>query len=325
VSFTISYITNRLEPKIEWFFGSLARQNGSGIPVNIVDFHASDLERRKKVEGLADHYGINLNWHTEPKPTVWQGRHRLTKEDYFAASNASNTAIAMCETDWIVFVDDLSVLRPGWLDCVKEAITRDGITCGAYRKVLKLDVQDGEVIQHEEHPLGIDVRERQVGSNTLTRCGGQWFFGCSFVAPIESLLKINGFDEDCDSMGMQDCVAGLMLERNGYNFWYDSRMMTWESEELHGQPGNVFHREDWGVSPNDKSHKILELINGGRIVAPNYFGPGGLRALRERLIDSGDWPEATIPQHEWFSGTPLKDLPLKPKPSSHGAFERNLK
>lgn len=322
---TISYITNRLEPKIEWFFGSLAKQGGGSIGVNVIDFHADNEERAKKVARLANHYGINLKRHITPKPTVWQGKHRLTKADYFAASNASNTAVAVCDTDWIVFVDDLSVLRPGWLNCVKEAVERGNITCGGYRKVLELEVEDGEVIHYKDHPLGFDVRERQVGPNNLVPCGGEWFFGCSFVAPVEALLKINGFDEDCDGMGMQDCIAGLMLRANGYSFVYDSRMMTWESEELHGQPGNVFYREDWGVSPNDKSHAILNLVYAGRTKAPNYFGPEGLRGLRERMRNTSEFPVVSIPENEWFSGNPLKDLPLTLKDPTHGAFERKLK
>lgn len=169
---TISYITNRLEPKIEWFFGSLAKQGGGSIGVNVIDFHADNEERAKSVARLANHYGINLKRHITPKPTVWQGKHRLTKADYFAASNASNTAVAVCDTDWIVFVDDLSVLRPGWLNCVKEAIERGNITCGGYRKVLELQVEDGEVTHHKDHPLGFDVRERQVGTNNLVPCCG---------------------------------------------------------------------------------------------------------------------------------------------------------
>lgn len=325
MDFTISYITNRLEPKIEWFFGSLSKQGGTDIEVNVIDFHASDPDRRTRVKALADHYGIKLGRHITPKPTVWQGAHRLTKADYFAASNASNTAIAVCKTDWVVFCDDLSVLMPGWLSAVKASICRNEITCGAYRKVLKLDVKDGEVVSFENHHLGKDSREAYSGPNGMIPCGGSWFFGCSFAAPIEALLRINGFDEDCDSMGMQDCVAGLMLAHNGYSFVYDNRMMTWESEELHGQPGNVFYREDQGVSPNDKSHKILDLIKGGRITAPNYFPEGGLRKLRQDVLNGSEFPIIQNPQHEWFTGTPLSELPSSVKKLEHEPFERHLK
>ncbi len=306
---TISYITNRLEPKIEWFFGSLAKQGGTDIPVNVIDYHAGNPDRVARVKALADHYGIQLQKHIEPMPNVWQGKYRLTKADYFAASNASNTAIAACPTEWVAFVDDLSVFQPGWLNCVKEATTRNGITCGAYRKVFKLEVEDGIVTHYENSPGGNDRRMDYNGPNTLTVCSGQWFYGCSFVAPIEALLTINGFDQDCDGMGYQDTAAGVMLANQGFTFWYDSRMMTWESEELHGQPGNKFIRWDPGNSPDDKSHALVDMLNNGRKYAPNYYGEGGLREVRRRYLAGEPFPIIQVPDREWFTGKLLKNLP----------------
>jgi len=307
---TIAYITNRLEPKFEWFFSSLASQGGTDIPVNIIDYHADDVDRVNKVIRLADRYNIQLKLHITPKPTVWQGKHRLTKADYFAAANASNTAIAVCPTDWVAFVDDLSVFTPGWLNCVKEATERSEITCGAYRKVYKLEVgEDGQIVSFENSPGGNDRRADYNGWGCVVPCSGQWFYGCSFVAPVEALLTINGFDEDTDGMGYQDCLAGLMLNANGYHFVYDSRMVTYESEELHSQPGNVFIRWDPGNSPDDKSHAVINLAKNGRTKAPNYFGPEGLRGLRNYMLGGGRFPVMEIPQHEWFTGKALKDLP----------------
>lgn len=305
---TISYITNRIEPKFEWFFASLRSQCVSA-GVQIIDFYAE--ERRDQVKALANQFGVNLLHHVEPKPTVWQGKHRLTNSDYFAAANASNTAIALCRTDWIVFVDDLSVLQPGWWKCVQEAVFRNGVTCGAYRKVfdIEVDLDSGLVTKYRDNPIGNDARGQRVGFDRVTSCTGQWFFGCSFVARISDLLKCNGFDEDCDGMGYQDAITGVMMEKQGVKFWYDGRMQTWESEELHHQPGQAFIRWDPGESPNDKSHAILEMIRKGRKWAPQYFGKEGLAGLRLRILSGEQFPIVTIPQHEWFTGTPLKDLP----------------
>lgn len=306
MNFTISYITNRLEPKFDWFFEGLSSQKGNEIPVNIIDFHAKN--RINEVKELALKNNINLKKHIAPKPSVWQGEHRLTKEDYFAASNTSNTAIAICPTDWIVFVDDLSVFQPGWLNAVKQAVKRDKITCGAYRKVRNLEVKDGIVTSFENSPSGHDVRFAFAGANNVIPAHGGWFYGCSFVAPTEALLHINGFDEDCDGMGYQDCIAGIMLQQNGFGFVYDTNMMTWESEELHFQTGNTFLRNDPGKSPKDKSHAILNMVRSGRNVAPNYFEDGSLRNLREKTLNGRPFPIAKTPQHEWFTGTPLSEL-----------------
>lgn len=306
MNFTISYITNRIEPKFEWFMASLNSQGGNNVPVNIIDYHANS--RNDEVKSLASKYSINLQKHITPKPTVWQGEFRLTKDNYFAASNTSNTAIAICPTDWIVFVDDVSVFQPGWLDAVKNAVKRDGITCGAYRKVYKMEVEDGLVKSYENSPVGHDVRFPHCGPNRVIQTHGGWFFGCSFVAPIFDLLHINGFDEDCDGMGFQDCIAGIMLQNNGFKLYYDTNMMTWESEELHIQPGNKFLRWDPGQSPNDKSHAILNMVRNGRNVAPNYFVDGSLRNLREATLNGRPFPKAETPQHEWFTGKHLSEL-----------------
>lgn len=108
-------------------------------------------------------------------------------------------------------------------------------------------------------------------------------------------------------MGYQDVVAGAMLAKHNVKFWFDPRMMTYESDELHHQPGQHFLRVDPGKSPNDKSHKILEMVAGGRIKAPNYFGPGGLREFRERTLRGEPFPIVQIPDREWFTGTPLSE------------------
>ena len=60
---------------------------------------------------------------------------------------------------------------------------------------------------------------------------GKQMYGCSLVAPVESLLLINGFDEDCDPMCGGDYICGMMLERQGLKLKYHKKMMTVESEE----------------------------------------------------------------------------------------------
>lgn len=132
-------------------------------------------------------------------------------------------------------------------------------------------------------------------------------FGCSVAMPVDAILAINGFDEDCCLLGGEDYIAGLMLEKAGYRFIYDPRMMTLESEEAH-HDGSGMPRFDKGKSPNDKSHAILNMVLGGRHVAPNYFGEGGLRALRQRILNGESFPICQVPQHDWYDGQPLSEL-----------------
>lgn len=302
---TIAYMTNRPDPKIRWFFDSLHRETGgdyTGIKVVVVDFHFGQPGRHPG----CDLSGVPLV-HLAPKPTVWQGPHRLTSTDYFAASNARNTAICHAPDGWIAFVDDLSVLMPGWLSSVREAMAGGYIALGAYKKVKKLVVENGEVKSFEPFPAGVDSRWNMGSDNYAVSAAGSLLYGCSLAAPVHAFLEINGFDESLDSIGMEDCAAGIMLERAGYSFRYDRRMLTLESEEDHAQLP-VFKRVDKGVSPNDSSHAYLKMLNSGRNRAPNFFGEGGIAELRKHILAGGEFPVVQIPAHHWFDGQPLSEM-----------------
>ena len=308
--FSLSYFTCRKESCVKWFIDSLANQV-KAIPTEIdliiVDFllWGSDADaRREEFAKVID--GRFKYIHVPPKPTVWQGPHRLTSKDYFAASNSRNTAICLCKSDWIVFADDLSVLMPTWLAAVNEAINRNHIACGAYRKVFDLVVDNGSVTSFRDSPGGHDSRWSWGNDNQAVACSGGAMYGCSIAAPIEAFLKVNGYPEYADGMGYEDCYCGIAIERNGFKFAYDRRMCTWESEELHGQ-GTPLLRVDKGVSPNDKSHAMAAMFSTiSRF--DNYFGEEGIRGLRKRVLAGEPFPIMGIPEHDWYDKQPLKDM-----------------
>ena len=145
---TIAYMTNRREPRVDWFFASLARELSTAaagelgnLRCVVVDFWADESGRRATFAALAP-AGVELV-HVPPKPTVWQGPHRLTGRDYFAAASARNTALCLAPDGWIAYVDDLSVLLPGWLAACRQGCQVHGVVCGAYKKVLFLEVEHG--------------------------------------------------------------------------------------------------------------------------------------------------------------------------------------
>lgn len=304
---TIVYLTSRREPKYSWFAESLTRQASQDfawIKLVVVDFFAEEPGRSDVIYAPS---GLKDFVHCTPKPCVWQGKYRLTKRDHFAASNARNTGLCHCKDGYVAFVDDLSVLLPAWYSRVTKAITEGYIGLGAYKKVKKLVVEQGRVVSFEEFPPGNDPRLPHAQEEPVP-ANGSMHYGASLIGPVEAYLKVNGFDEDCDSLGSEDYICGLMLVKAGYTLKYDGKMMTYESEEDH-HIGTPMHRFDVGVSPNDKSHAILDFVlKGGRNTAPNYFGPGGIRALREKILAGEPFPIQQIPQHEWYAGTPLKDL-----------------
>jgi hypothetical protein len=303
---SIAHLTNRKVSKREWFLDSLAHQVHEfpdlEIQVICIDFHLKEMVRE---EGVV---------FSPPMPCIWQGPHRVTKRDYFAASTARNTAICLAEGEWIACVDDLSVLMPGWLAAVKRAIDGNYIALGAYKKVKNLVVHDGVMVSHDDYPAGVDSRWPMGKPDDVVPAAGSWLFGCSFAAPVEAFLQINGFDTDLDSMGGEDYIAGMMLEHAKYPFRYDRRMLTLESEELHFV-GEVFPRLTkmrTGNSPFhhfDASYAMIDYVqSGGRKVAPNYYGPGGIRALRERVLAGEPFPIPQIPQHHWPDGQPICEM-----------------
>lgn len=307
---TVAYMTSRLEPHIDWFFDSFHRECGGDYTdtrLVVVDFHADAPGRRSTFAALA-HCPLV---HVAPKPTVWQGPHRLTSTNYFAASNARNTALCLAPNGYIAYVDDLSVLAPGWLVCVREAIAANYIVYGTFQKVLGLLVENGVVTGFRDHPSGHDSRRRYGNPTRPVPAAGSWLFGCSLALPVESLLAINGWDEDCDGVSSEDSICGIMLGHNRSNtFRYDLRMLTYESEEGHfAEPSfkrtakSRYHNDH-----DDKAHKLLRMAMNSRHTAPNYFGPGGIRAVRDRVLAGEPFPIVQIPEHDWFDRVPLREM-----------------
>lgn len=302
---TIVFTTSRKYPQWKWFADSLERellQNAQQLPLKEIKIIVIDLLASER--GLEFHdlpVGELCGFvQCTPKPTPWQGFHRQTQEDWFAASNARNTAIAMAPDGYIAFVDDLSWMMPGWLDAVVAAIAGGYIACGAYRKVFQLKPEPQ--VTYVDNPHGHDARWRYGRDGTAVPCQGNWMYGCSLAAPVQAFLDVNGYPESCDGMGYEDAVCGLVIQRNGYRFMYDRRMLTLESEEGHAQ-GPVMRREDPGVSPNDKSHAMLARY----ATAKRFDNPFDLSEIRAGYLKSGllEFPKPEASATEWFTGKPL--------------------
>lgn len=308
VNVSFCYMTCRREPMFHWFSDSLHRELGGNYKntkLIIIDFFADEQGRHDYFREKAHSDFL----HKPPKPTVWQGPHKLTQNHYFAAANARNTAICYAPDGWIVFVDDLSVLLPGWIDGVIDAMSEGYVVLGAYKKVKNLIVDGGNITSFEPFPPGVDSRIKS-GARRPVTAAGSWLFGCSFGAPISALLEVNGLDEDADSTGVagEDYLLGIRLQHRGWKFKYDLRMMTYESEELHHTPSGITgKRMDKGVSPNDKSHAILATALKTP-VAPNYFGHGGIAELRQKVLAGEAFPIPTAPTHDWYDQQPLSEL-----------------
>lgn len=311
---SICYITSRIDPKFEWFIESLDYQTTKEEKENEIELIFIDLlvdgvepgsDRHKHLE---DSVGGKFKFrHISPKPNVWQGQHRVTKENWFAASNARNTGLVYAKGDYIVFCDDLSVLTGAWWNAVKESRNSGKVTCGAYRKCKELKVENGNITFFSNFPQGIDNRYQYGNDGVPVSCNGNWLYGCSFACPVSFLLEVNGSDESCDGMGFEDCILGVRLANKGYAFQYDRRMMTYESEEAH-HFDKPMRRTDKGVSPNDKSHAILNLASGTSRAENNHLGSEGIVGLRKVYQETGLIPRPEGPTNDWFDNQPISEM-----------------
>jgi hypothetical protein len=302
---TIAYVTARRDPKIEWFFDSLARQisEHDKISLIVVDAYEPVMRVGEGWKQIWDHCSWPNFTRVAPKPNVWSGQYRLTKEDWWSASSDCNTALCLCQTTHIAFLDDLSVLTSTWLQAVKDAVSGDYIGCGAYQKVKNLNVKNGEVISYDDFPAGHD-RRLSIAKGDCAPCTPGWLYGCSFVAPLEALLTVGGFPEFTDGLGAQDYILGFALKNAGFHLKYCKKMMTLESEELHfAEPPRK--RMDKGVSPN-KSHAALNIAKSTKYFE-NYY-EGGIRRMREEVLSGKPFPIVQIPTCDWYDSQPLSEM-----------------
>lgn len=310
--FAIAYMTCRKEPHFEWFMESLARQcQPQYQELIIVDFYADEPGRREAVAKINSELGFDLK-HVTPKPSVWQGKHRLTKENYFDAGNARNTALCLTSSTSIAYCDDLSVLAPEWYKSVMEAVNRPGYTFGSYRKVMNLVVERGLISSFSHHDIGQDVRRCALRDlRKVAPCHPDWLFGCSLVCPTEALISAGGWPEKlCAGMGYEDSCFARIVRNRKERTYFDPMMMTYESEEDHHRPDGRFLRSDpcrcnpCSSPKDDKSHAMMAKVEAATESGNDY----DIRKLRDSVMNGGEFPIPTEPTTEWFTGIKLCDL-----------------
>lgn len=296
---TICYITARERPNVEWFFDSLRLQIKPDDRVQIIFVDA--LHR------------LPLDWHGAisilPKWNVWQGPCRLTKQDWWAASNSRNTGICLAQHDFIAFLDDRCVLLPGWLDAIREAQAGNYAVFGAYEKRNVMTVENG-VIRHAGIVVGEDSREKYCrehwGGVAPHPCPGEWAFGCTLALPLEWALQVNGYEELMDGLGCEDVVFGKHLENNGFALKYDLRMKIIEDrtpKEL-GQPMLRSSKERHPNDVEDKGHKALAKFCPLKRASHQW----DLRQVRADVMAGKPFPVPSGPITDWFDNQPLSEM-----------------
>jgi len=162
-------------------------------------------------------------------PSCYSGNARLTNRDLFTASSARNTGAVYAKFPYLVFADDQSLLMPSWWKTVKKASKARRIIAGAYQKVEYFQVQSGQLINPNQIVVAsYDCRWPQGSPTGAVKISGEQLYGCSFGIPKEYFLDVNGFDEICDPIGMEDAHLGMRLDWAGHEILYDRAMLTIE-------------------------------------------------------------------------------------------------
>lgn len=296
---TVAFITSREKPEVGWFLDSLRNTGLTPKQIIIVSLHdsvAGQIITTPLIQSQPGDPDALIKF-TVPKPTIWQGKHRITKDDWWAASNARNTAIALCKTEFIACFDDRCVVMPGYAEAVRDAIKGNYVMCGSYQKRINMKAENGFIVdggtitgedhRFMQHPMG------------LSPAPGEWVFGCNFALPIEYALAVNGFAEDyCDGMSFEDCIFGMQLHNNGFAIRYDPRARIIEDRtpsEL-GKPMLRTSKERFPNDTQDKCHKALAKLRGLKTSQNSY----DLRTLRDSMLAGGTFPPSTAARKDWF-------------------------
>lgn len=310
---TLVFITARRESMFdEWFIPSLLNQLNPGdfgtnaVSVIKVDFYATEVsERLLKKSFKGEEFALLSILTTPPKPSVWAGPTRLTKSSWWAISNARNSGICLCRSEWIAFVDDRCVLMPGYLKRVREAMKDNYAVAGSYSKHFGMRCENG-IITHAGETTGVDPRNPKGHKRETVKTYGNDWFGCNSALPLEWCLEQNGWEETCDSLGLEDVVFGNMLVQNGHITKFDPEMKIAEDRPRDAGEGMPKRMDkDRHLEPNDKSHALLRHIGGSK----RAIHPFDIRDVRNKVLAGEKFPIPTQPDRDWFDGQLLSDFP----------------
>jgi hypothetical protein len=315
---TVAYVTFRRQPRFEWFVASFMREMREAasrtgvapyVQIIVVDgrLWCDGDARRAELITLAG--GLSFE-HVPPKPTPWQGPYRQTSKDYFAAASTRNTALALARGRHVAFVDDLSLLLPGWLKAHQHAAAHGYVLAGTTCKYHSVEVYpDGGYKLGPATKVGQDSRIPLLKGGDLQKCGGGWLFGGTFSVPLDYALRVNGQDEAHDSIGGEDYDFGIRLERAGCTINITRECGTIEDEMGHAETPMIRLDKPWaGPDGPYSSNLLLNRLQREKDRAWTSGNHFNLRELRDSVLAGRPFPQPEPNQRHWVDSQPLSEM-----------------
>ncbi len=280
---TICYTTSRMEPMFDWFFDSLISQySDKNVTDKIIIIDSYAEIQSDRLDNIKEKVNDRFKYiHLPPKPSIWRGKYKKTKGTYFDLSGTRNTGMIVCDTEYIVYIDDLSVLMPNWLSYHKNAALHKNILAGSFDKVDNIKFENNKFISCDRKYM--DQREFHQQTDEQINIGGGWLFGANAGYPLEYLIHVNGHDEFYARRGCEDCNLGIRLENAGFKnkIFYNKNCLVIEDEKLHYVNNNSTHiMRRWSL--NDEKYKTQEKYDEKHKICSSMMNVLEKQSLHEK-------------------------------------------
>jgi glycosyltransferase involved in cell wall biosynthesis len=291
---------NALKPQMEW-------------ELLVVDGILWYEKNRR--EELADAVAGRFPYrHIEPKPSLWQGPHRLTSNDRWDACGARNTGFIAAKYPYVVFLDDSMEVDIGWFFQILKAYQQNLTHAGTY---VSLDSNREPVKGGEDHRK-IQCPDEQI-------VFGGWLYGMNMSVPLNAALAVDGYDEVYSGAGgVEDNDFGVRLHRYGCKTLWLPDSIVYQLMDHHEPVCGLAGGDSKTVGFKELVKPKERKLKNGMVRFANEFlteklltedterylplKKRNIAELRKLYWEGKPLPIPTWPKFDWRDGQSLKDM-----------------
>lgn len=207
--------TIRQEKMLDFQLPNYAKQTFSKEEFELIIIDDSPIDRKESILDFGKKNGLNIKWMRSKKPY------------YRSQTNigcARNTGLIYAQGELVIFNDDFSGMRHKYLENVWK-VYKKNIGLSHIGPIIPVEYGDSPY-QDNINNLQIvsnDRRSKSVHKSYKMKCSSGWFYTSNASAPLERIIKVNGFWEIADLTREEDILMGLALERVGWKFCFIDR------------------------------------------------------------------------------------------------------